>query len=248
MMISDSHALFEAAGCAMTLNNTGVITDSKDFVSTAFCNQPVSAFPLLEIGAGFGSNSISALKNGHTVICNDLSKEHLEIASRNVPAEILKRITFMDGSFPDEIDLTENSISSILCCRVLHFFNGQGIDKMLNAMSKLLIPNGRIYATVETPFIANWKSFRPEYEARLAAGHPYPGLIENHRMHDSIAFSNQIPDVLHLFDLDSFKKLFTDHGFVIEQASYINRQGVFPVECLSDDGRDSVGVIAVKQP
>ncbi|WP_160300466.1 hypothetical protein, partial [Chromobacterium vaccinii] len=61
------------------------------------------------------------------------------------------------------------------------------------------------------------------------------------------AFSNKIPDVLHLFDLDSFKKLFTDHGFMVEQAAYINRQGVFPVECLSDDGRDSVGVIAIKQ-
>lgn len=50
MMISDSHALFEAAGCAMTLNNTGVITDSKDFVSTAFAISRYLPFLYLRSG------------------------------------------------------------------------------------------------------------------------------------------------------------------------------------------------------
>jgi ubiquinone/menaquinone biosynthesis C-methylase UbiE len=243
---NDGHSIFEAFGCAMTLNNTGVIINSTDFVSEAFCNQKKSEHPLLEIGAGFGSNAIAALKNGHTVICNDLSKKHLDIAKKNVPHAMRKRITFIDGNFPDEINLAKNSISAILCCRVLHFFNGKTISKTLDAMHRLLIPKGKIFATVETPFIGNWRSFLPEYEARVAAGHPYPGLIENHRKHDSIAFSDNIPDILHLFDLDNFSKLFDDHGFIVEQASYINRQGVFPVECLSEDGRDSVGIIASK--
>ena len=47
--------------------------------------------PILDIGAAYGVNTIPALKNGATVIANDLEQSHLDILVVNTPKKYRKK-------------------------------------------------------------------------------------------------------------------------------------------------------------
>jgi SAM-dependent methyltransferase len=59
--------------------------------------------PVLDIGAGFGAATLAALREGATVIANDLDAFHLESLAASVPSQMRNRLEMLPGCFPRDL-------------------------------------------------------------------------------------------------------------------------------------------------
>lgn len=235
----------EPNGFVKTLNNMGYMTSGLDAYSQAFVDfAPAAPGPVLDIGAAYGVASLAALRNGARVIANDIDARHLEILRDRAPEHLRSRLTLMPGSFPDGIDLAPGSAGAVLICRVMHFFDGPAIERAAAQVMKWLAPGGKVFAVGETPFIGTAKAFFPTYQARVKAGDPWPGIVENVGAHDPKRAGN-LPSRMHLLDEATLKRVFGRAGFVIEKLGTFARPE-FPPD-IQLDGRESVGLIASKK-
>ena len=73
----------------------------------------------------------------------------------------------------------------------------------------------------------------------------WPGLADVTSDFEVAGRSENLPDFMHFFDLDTMAKVLFKVGFSIEKISYIDRFDCFPKDLLFD-GRESLGVIAKK--
>ena len=222
--------------------------------SIASCNGAV-----LEIGAGFGAASLRALAKGAVVYCNDIEPLNLAvIRNRYIEAECKsgclssvtgddKRLILLPGSLSNELDqLPKNFFDAILICRVLHFFSGHEIERILRLMGGLLKSGGRIFVVCETPFLKNWQTFLPEYNKRLIDGVEWPGEINNPAHYENSGRVAALPDFVHWISKEILERAFKKLEFLkIESLSYIDRKGQFPADLLLH-GEESVGVVAVR--
>lgn len=235
----------ESNGFIRTLNNMGYTTSALDLYSQAFVDfAPESPGPHLDVGAAYGIASLAALRNGATVVANDIDERHLEILRDLAPETLRSRLILLPGDFPDEIDFASNSIGAILICRVMHFFDGPTIERAAAKVMRWLAPGGKVFAVGETPFIGTAKSFFPTYQARVKAGDPWPGIVENVAAHDPKRAGN-LPSRMHLLDEPTLRRVFSDAGFTIEKLATFARPE-FPPD-IQFDGRESIGLIARKQ-
>lgn len=235
----------EPNGFVKTLNNMGYMTSRLDAYSQAFVDfAPAAPGPALDIGAAYGIASLAALGNGARVIANDIEERHLEILRERAPARLRTRLTLMPGSFPDGVDFAPDSVGAVLICRVMHFFDGPAIERAAANVLRWLAPGGKVFAVGETPFIGTAKGFFPTYEARIKAGDPWPGIVENVGAHDPKRASN-LPSRMHLLDEGTLRRVFTQAGFIIEKLGMFARPE-FPPD-IQLDGRESVGLIARKK-
>lgn len=235
----------EPNGFVKTLNNMGYMTSGLDAYSQAFADfAPGAPGPALDIGAAYGVASLAALRKGARVIANDIDDRHLEILRGRVRPHLHSRLTLMPGSFPDGIAFPPGSLGAVLICRVMHFFDGPAIERAAAQALRWLAPGGKVFVVGETPFIGTAKAFFPTYEARLKAGDPWPGIVENVGAHDPKRAGN-LPSRMHLLDEGTLRRVFTQAGFVIEKLGTFARPE-FPPD-IQLDGRESVGLIARKQ-
>ena len=235
----------ESNGFIRTLNNMGYMTSALDLYSQAFVDfAPESPGPYLDVGAAYGIASLAALRNGATVVANDIDARHLEILRDRTPETMRSRLTLLPGDFPDEIDFASDSLGAILICRVMHFFDGPTIERAVAKVMRWLAPGGKVFAVGETPFIGTAKSFFPTYQARVKAGAPWPGIVENVAAHDPKRAGN-LPSRMHLLDEPTLRRVFSDAGFTIEKLATFARPE-FPPD-IQLDGRESIGLIARKQ-
>lgn len=128
--------------------------------------------------------------------------------------------------------------------RVLHFFDGPDFLQALKILYDWLKPGGRLYLVNETPYLGNWKEFIPVFEQRLAKSEPWPGVITEPTNYEK-SRSKSLPPLVHWLDKQTLQKALNQTGFNIKKISYIDRAGQFPDDLLLD-GRESVGVVAVK--
>ena len=235
----------EPNGFIKTLNNMGYMTSGLDAYSQAFVDfAPAAPGPALDIGAAYGVASLAALSRGARVIANDIDDRHLEILRGRAPEHIQSRLSLMPGSFPDGIDFAPESVGAVLICRVMHFFDGPAIERAAAKAMRWLAPGGKVFAVGETPFIGTAKGFFPTYEARVKAGEPWPGIVENVGAHDPKRAGN-LPSRMHLLDEPTLRRVFTQAGFVVEKAGTFARPE-FPPD-IQLDGRESVGLIGRKK-
>jgi hypothetical protein len=235
----------EPNGFVKTLNNMGYMTSGLDAYSQAFVEfAPSAPGPVLDIGAAYGVASLAALSNGAHVIANDIDERHLEILRARARPQLQSRLTLIPGSFPDGIDFTPGSVGAVLICRVMHFFDGAMIERAAAKAMRWLAPGGKVFAVGETPYIGTAKGFFPTYQARVKAGDPWPGIVENVSAHDPKRAGN-LPSRMHLLDEATLKRVFTGAGFVIEKLGTFARPE-FPPD-IQLDGRESVGLIARKK-
>jgi hypothetical protein len=235
----------EPNGFVRTLNNMGYMTSGLDAYSQAFVDfAPAAPGPCLDVGAAYGVASLAALGNGAYVIANDVEERHLEILRGRAPKRLQPRLTLMPGSFPDGIDFAPSSLGGVLICRVMHFFDGPTIERAAAKAMRWLAPGGKVFAVGETPFIGTAKGFFPTYEARVKAGEPWPGIVENVGAHDPKRAGN-LPSRMHLLDEPTLRRVFTQAGFTIEKAGTFARPE-FPPD-IQLDGRESVGLIGSKK-
>ncbi len=234
----------EPNGFVRTLNNMGYMTSGLDPYSQAFVDfAPGAPGACLDVGAAYGVASLTALSNGAKVIANDIDERHLEILRSRALERLRERLTLMPGSFPDGITFAPESLGAVLVCRVMHFFDGPTIERAAAKIMSWLAPGGKVFVVGETPFIGTAKGFFPTYQARVEAGDPWPGIVENVGAHDPKRAGN-LPSRMHLLDEATLKRVFTQAGFTIEKLGTFARPE-FPPD-IQLDGRESVGLIARK--
>jgi hypothetical protein len=125
----------------------------------------------------------------------------------------------------------------------MHFFDGAKLETSARILLNWLASGGKVFIVAETPYLKNFSSFIPTYEARRAAGNPWPGFID-----DVMAVAPErgvsLPPQMHLLDPEVLSRVFRQAGFVIEKAEMFARPE-FP-EDIQLDGRESVGLVARK--
>ena len=234
----------EPNGFVKTLNSMGYMTSSLDPFSRAFVEfAPQAPGRCLDIGAAYGIASLAALHNGAAVVANDIDERHLQILSGRTPASLRDRLTLAPGNFPDHIDFPAGSFGAVLLCRVMHFFDGPTIERAAEKLRSWLAPGGKAFVVSETPFLKTALTFFPTYQARLKAGDPWPGMVDNVGAHDPKR-EGTLPRRMHLLDETILRRVFSHAGFAIERLQLFARPD-FPAD-LQLDGRESVGLIARK--
>lgn len=243
----DKHKLIPEplpSGLIPTLNKMGYMTQFIDEYSQKFIDDAKYAdAPVLEIGAAYGIATLQALSNGARVVSNDLDEQHLKILGKICPKELLHNLILLPGKFPDDINIDDNSIYSILMCRVVHFFTPVEIKQAFKKAFNILAPGGKIYIIADTPYQKNWSKFLATYEQKKRSGEKFPGFIVNSDdFITDLAFN--LPKMFNFMDTEVLLRELTEVGFLIEKLEYINRLN-YP-ETVRLDGRESVGAIAVK--
>lgn len=238
------------AGGEKTFNNTGYMTGSLDPYSQEFVKYAGKVDgKVADIGACFGVAVLPALERGARVIAVDNEARHLEELYLRVPQEHLNHLECMAGSLPDNINIAANSLSAILCCRVLHLLTGKDVESSLKQMHKFLQKDGKIFLIVDTPYARYsdklLEKFIPIFERKKSAGVRWPGFIPNLKDYLQDEFKPMAPEFVHLFDGDVLAQECEKAGFKIEKFDFIARPDYPPN--LQNDGRENAGVVAVKQ-
>lgn len=207
-----------------TLNLTGFMTSWLDPYTEAFIKfASLSPGPVLDIGAAYGIATLAALETGAKVISCDPDKRHLEICALKTPPDQRDRLTLLQGSLPNEINLEEGSVGAILCSRVLHFLKGSEIAQSVLNMSRWLYPGGKVYLIADTPYNGFLRSFLPLYEERKRQGDLWPGQIDNFPQLMPTELATNLPSFFHTLDPDILARVCTEAGLKIEQAGFIAR-------------------------
>jgi ubiquinone/menaquinone biosynthesis C-methylase UbiE len=115
----------------------------REFVEHAKLNND----PVLEIGPAYGWVTHRALEEGITIIAADISKQHLEVLLKDAPQDKLDNLYIYHGSFPDEIELPRESLGAVLASRILHFLEGEEIEKGLDKIHSWLKPQGKFFCS-----------------------------------------------------------------------------------------------------
>ncbi len=227
-----------------TLNNMGYMTKQLDAYSQAFVDYAAHTNgSVLEVGAAYGIATLAALSLGAKIYCNDLEPKHLMLVQEQAKTRNLElsRLTTLPGNFPDALDFSPGSLDGILICRVLHFFEGEKIERSIQKAYEWLKVGGKIFIIAETPFLKTLIDFIPEYEKNVLNQVRWPGLITDMHQYFNDA---KVPKLINSMDKTVMRRVLESEGFVIEKMSYINRMD-FP-ENRRLDGRESIGVIAYK--
>lgn len=233
----------ENNGFVETLNGMGYMTSKVDPISQEFINYCDPDKNVLEIGAAYGVAALQAAQKGCSIVVNDIDERHLEILLDRAPERYKQNITLKPGRFPDGLCFDEKTFDAILICRVLHFFSGKEIELAIKRATSWLKPGGRIYVVGETPYLKNWKSFIPDYEARKNKGAKWPGYIEQPSLYEKNRTAN-LPSSVHWLDEHVLKRTFKMFNLKIIKSGTLNRTD-FPDD-LRLDGRESVGIIGEK--
>lgn len=232
-----------------TLNQCGYAIETLDEFSDAFIKAAVASKDAeeycLEVGAAFGFVTINALSKGAKIIANDVDARHLQAIKDNTPKEFNRNLKLLQGRFPKEVSLKQETIANVLLCRVTHYLTPGEMDTTISVLYKLLKSGGKVFLVSESPYGVAFKKFIPIYEQRIRNKTiRWPGFIEDlpkYMQH----FSEDNPNTMLLLGENELRKEFEKIGFIVESCNYFSRSGVFPPElCL--DGRESVGLIARK--
>lgn len=159
---------FSTEYCVQTKNRKGyafsILDESVDIWASSLAE---SKFPLLDLGAGYGFQTIAALKKGRNVIAVDMETEHLKalqdrvlLESENVQKDGKGSIGHLVGTktatLPKETLFAENEVAGILLSEVIHFCSpGEPLLIFKNAY-KWLQPGGLFVVTGASPVIAEF--------------------------------------------------------------------------------------------
>ena len=211
-----------------------------DFISEAGPGATV-----LDIGCGFGVATLPALAAGVRVIANDLDAAHLEsVKDQAVKRGFGDRLATVAGSFPD--DLHFENLTAIHSSNVLHFLDGEEIERGAVRMSEWLRPGGKVFIQVGTIYAGHIRALLPVFEAREQRGVKWAGEVANARDYVHPQFRTAIPDRMNFLTGPPLVAAYEQAGFDIEQAWYYTRTGLEPP--LTNDGREHFGLIASKPP
>ncbi|MBN9565047.1 MAG: class I SAM-dependent methyltransferase [Alphaproteobacteria bacterium] len=227
-----------------TLNKMGDMLLYLDEITTAFIDQSDPARgPILDVGCAYGYISSLCLEKELTVTALDIEPRHIAVLEEQTLNHHKKRLTTVVNRFPDHTPFEDNTFQHILVARVFNFMDDHQTAAAAKKLYQWLKPGGKVFVTVESPYLKYWLNFVQYFEARKKAGVEAPGLLTDPH-HIAPTRSPYFPDMLNFHDPDTLSQFFIDAGFKIETCHFISRPE-FP-EALRHDGRESVGLIAVK--
>ena len=235
-------------GLVSTQFNQGFMTTKLDPFSLAFTDYAAKqADWCLEVGAAYGVATLEAISKGAKIIANDLHKIHLEVLNLRCPEEYKKNLILSVGKFPN-IGLDNNCcpLGAVLACRVLHFMGKNELTESLKKINSLLKKQGKLFLIVDSPYMGWWTDCIPVFEEKKSLQDKWPGIFQPAKDYCNNKEAHAVlPPLVHWFDTETISKELVNNGFLIEKILYINREGIYPQSCCLD-GRESVGVIAVK--
>lgn len=225
-----------------TLNRFGYMKFEWDEFCKEFVDYAkVNGGPVLEIGPAYGWVTHKALEQDITVIAADISKQHLEVLIKDAPSDKLDKLYVYHGFFPDEIELPRESLSAVLASRILHFLEGEDIEKGLDKIHSWLKPNGKFFCSNCSihHYSVNEKMLNI-YKERKSKGDKWPGLIRNQR-ELAPEHAPYVEDLFHPFDIEIFENILPKHGFKIEKIKLFD----YPSDIYSNN-IGHIGFIATK--
>ncbi|MEM6339410.1 MAG: methyltransferase domain-containing protein [Pseudomonadota bacterium] len=243
-------------GRIQSLNNRGAMSPKLDWITRDFIKYGSKKNrKVFEVDSLYGLVSvILSLKAGnHDYTVVDRDKRHLGILAleiKNKYPEFSSYIKFIDGEYPNDINFPDEEFDAILISRGLHFLSPYEIEKTLTDFYRILKPGGRVYTMAITPYVKRFASFIPEYEKNFDNGDDYPGFVKSLAPYadPAVTTKKQMENLHkgHFMFLDSrvLVKAFKKAGFEIYSAKetplpYVSKTWQY-------DGRENVGVIAVK--
>ncbi len=101
----------------------------------------------LDIGCGYGRNSIYFMQNGFDVSAFDLSKYAVDVASQKAKQQ---NFTFKSICVADMLNMPygDECFDCMLALNVISHTDKQGFDKILKEIKRILKPNGEVYFTL----------------------------------------------------------------------------------------------------
>ena len=123
----------------------------KSIISRFYTEIPITGTnaKILDLGCGFGRNTVFLARKGFRVDAVDVSKDTLERLKQNAENQgLLDKITLIHANI--ENFHFEEDFATIICTDVLHFFNKEKIYDLINAIKNHTIPRGINIVTVFT--------------------------------------------------------------------------------------------------
>ena len=226
-----------------TLNQYGYMKSELEYFSNSFIERSKNASkPVLEIGTAYGWLTHKVLETGATIVAADISKEHLEVLVKDAPQEYLNSLYIKKGMFPVEMDFEVNSFDTVMASRILHFLNGNDLEKGLDKIYDWLVLGGQLIATNCSIYHSSVKTkMHQVFQERIANNEPWPGLVYKEegidKVHDKYSAS-----FVHVFYKEQLEELLPKHGFKIEKINYFD----YPSDPWPDEGKGHIGFIATK--
>ena len=207
-------------GSIKTFNGKGfMFTDispaGEEFVKLA----KTTTKPLVDIGAAFGVCTYPALEAGADVIAIDICQEHLDILQSNIPDCYKEHLKIMCGSFPEDFDFEDNSISGILVSMVLPFLKPETLILALNKCYNWLEKNGCLFIYSITPHLPFYDMFYSTYKENVRNNVKWPGILDPTDC-SSGKYEGALPDFLNLLDKKTLIRECKSAGFKIVKTVY----------------------------
>jgi SAM-dependent methyltransferase len=237
---------FAVDGMVPTLNGTGFMFEVRDGYAEEFIHYSSRIpGPVLDLGCAYGVATIPALELGARVVACDMEPRHLEILRNNVQGSAIENLTCVVGELP-AVDFAPESFAAILCSRVLHFLDGEGIDASMTKIASWLKPGGRLYVVADTPY-GIWRNFIPTFEDNKRRGVRWPGMMVGlHNWLPTPGLKKHIerPAFMNLLDAELLARMCAEAGLRVKRATFIDRNDFRGLGHM--DGRENAGALAVK--
>ena len=209
-------------GFIKTKNNLGIMVTDLGPAEKAFIEFAKTAKnPLIDIGCAYGVATRPAIAAGARVIAVDLCQEHLDILKKSLPEDLHKRLRTTTNRFPNELEIRPDSIDGILAASLFHFVTPKEFRKGLKNCFNWLIPGGKLWITMFTPYFPSFLPFLEIYEQRVANGDPWPGVFNPQKYaNGNDEWIELLPHEIQIFKQEELEKLIKKAGFTILKSQY----------------------------
>lgn len=130
-------------------------------IPSIFAETAIQYFPakgtILELGAGYGQDSIFFAKQGYDVFSSDIEISSLKKSLAKQPEAIQKKITAMQIDLKSHLPFEDQSLDVAYAHLSLHYFDKKTTQQIMNEIRRVLKPNGVL------AFLTNSTS-DPEYQ------------------------------------------------------------------------------------
>lgn len=229
-----------------TLNGTGFMFEVLEEYAQAFiadagrCDGEV-----LDLGCAYGVATLPALEAGARVVACDMEQGHLDVLAQAAPEAARHRLRCVRGELP-WVDFEADRFEAILCSRVLHFLDGNAVDRSVRRMYRWLRPGGRLYLLADTPY-GVWRRFVPLFEHRVARGERWPGILvglESYLPGGPVRRAAKGPAFMNLLTPELLARSCREAGFEIRRATFVDRPDFSGAGRM--DGRENAGLLAIR--
>lgn len=228
-------ALSLYSGCAFAdevqaINTVDSITNS--FLKEIKRSVDDNEYPVvLEVGAGYGSASLEAMKHGAFIWVNEMNAEKLKTISARVPQELVESYKPVLGDFVSNAKLPKSAFDAVLAARVIEYIAPERLQASVGKMYEVLQKGGRVYIIADSPYSKPYEHYTPEYESKLQRGLKNPGYTN--------AIGEDVGAKINLMEPLQLYRVFNDVGFNIEYCDYLSTDP-------EDTHYKTIGIIARK--